>query len=56
MDKQLLEELKSYVKNNKVTCKKALELADKYKVKPSVIGKKLNELKIKIQGCQLGCF
>jgi hypothetical protein len=56
MDKQLLEELKSQVKNNKIPCKKALELANKYDVKPAVLGKKLNELKIKVKGCQLGCF
>ncbi len=56
MENKILDELKSHVKNNKIACKEALELAKKYDLKPAVIGKKLNELKIKIKGCQLGCF
>ncbi|MDY6933940.1 MAG: hypothetical protein SVZ03_06920 [Spirochaetota bacterium] len=43
-------------KNGKMTCKEAFEIAEKMNIKPIVVGKTLDELKIKITGCQLGCF
>ena len=55
MDK-IVEEIKNHSRDGKITCKEALDIAGKYGEKPIVIGKKLNELKIKIKGCQLGCF
>lgn len=55
MDK-LIEEIKKHAKNGKIPCKVALKLSEEYGKKSSDIGKKLNELKIKVVGCQLGCF
>ncbi len=55
MDK-ITDIIKSEAKDNKIACKKALAIAEKNNVSPAEVGKKLNELKIKIVGCQLGCF
>jgi hypothetical protein len=42
--------------NGTITCSKALEIASRLDLNPAVVGKTLNEMKIKIKGCQLGCF
>ena len=42
--------------NHKISCKEALELADKTGVSKRTIGQILNDLKIKVFSCQLGCF
>ncbi len=44
------------VKDGKISCKKALEFAEKEKISTSALGEALNELKIKVVSCQLGCF
>lgn len=48
--------LKSKAKNNRVSCRTAFELASELGVTPLEVGEALNRLKIKIVGCQLGCF
>ena len=55
MDK-LEETIKNQAKDGKITCKEALEIAKEMGVNPIAVGKILNELNIKIRGCQLGCF
>jgi hypothetical protein len=42
--------------DNKMSCKTALEIADNAGVSRRKIGDLINELKIKIHSCQLGCF
>ena len=42
--------------DNKMSCKTALEIADNTGVSRRKIGDLINELKIKIHSCQLGCF
>jgi len=42
--------------DNRMSCKTALEIADNAAVSRRKIGDLLNELKIKIHSCQLGCF
>ncbi len=54
LKKELLEI--SEKNNGKISCKQAWELADKYDFTKREMGKALNELKIKIVNCQLGCF
>ncbi len=39
-----------------INCTTALAIAEKLNVKPIEVGKICNELNIKIQNCQLGCF
>jgi len=44
------------VKDGRISCKRALELAEKLGVSPSEVGRYLDEREVKIKGCQLGCF
>ena len=39
-----------------ITCSKAMLIAKLLGVKPIIIGKKFNKEKVKLTGCQLGCF
>ncbi len=41
---------------NKMPCPKAFRLAEEHSVSLKEIGECCNENKIKIAGCQLGCF
>jgi hypothetical protein len=52
----LEREIKRTVKDGKITCKEALELAERLGINPAIVGNVLNKMKIKIKGCQLGCF
>lgn len=53
----MLEELiVKYTINNKITCKYAFKIAAKTKMHISEVAKKLNDLSIKIQDCDLGQF
>jgi hypothetical protein len=57
MDKKnLIEKINTHTKNNRISCKQALKIAEEEQVPPKVIGEMLNELKIKVVTCQLGCF
>jgi len=57
MDKQAVtEKVKANAKEGKITCKQALGIAREEGIPPAELGALLNELKIKIRGCQLGCF
>ncbi len=56
-DRELLKEkLKRLTRDGKIPCAVALKTANEANVAPKVIGDLCNELKIKIAGCQLGCF
>ncbi len=48
--------LKEHSSEGRISCQDALEIALRLNVSPAVVGKTCNELKIKIKGCQLGCF
>ena len=53
---KLKEKLEKLAVNGKIACPVALKAANEADVSPRVIGELCNEMKIKIQGCQLGCF
>ncbi len=53
---QIAERIKSATKDGKISCPKALGIAREMDVSPKEIGDLLNEMKIKIDSCQLGCF
>ncbi|MBN1355533.1 hypothetical protein JXA40_04585 [bacterium] len=53
---ELTEALHPLVNDKKIACAQALNLASEFKVSPRQVGDLLNELKIKVYGCQLGCF
>lgn len=54
------EELKAKIKaaapEGKISCAAAMRLAEELVISRRDMGKLLNELKIKIKQCQLGCF
>ncbi len=51
-----IEKIKTQAKDGKISCKEAQDLADDEGVSYQDMGDLLNELKIKIRTCQLGCF
>jgi hypothetical protein len=57
MDKEnIMKEIHPFVKDGKISCKKALDLAEKNNISPKALGNLLNDTKIKVASCQLGCF
>ena len=57
MDKTgLTEKVKVLSKDGKISCKQALKLAEEEGISSRDLGNLLNELKVKVMGCQLGCF
>ncbi|HME43727.1 MAG TPA: hypothetical protein VKF36_11615 [Syntrophorhabdales bacterium] len=57
MDKAgLTEKVKALSKDGKISCKQALKLAEEEGISSRDLGNMLNELKVKVMGCQLGCF
>jgi hypothetical protein len=57
MDKpKLTEKVKALSKGGKISCKQALKLAEEEGITSRSLGKLLNELKVKVASCQLGCF
>ena len=53
---QIMARLKEVAKDGRITCSAARQVAEEMKVSPQVIGPLCNELKLKIKGCELGCF
>jgi hypothetical protein len=60
MDKAQKEAIQEAVKAaahcKKLSCPQAREIAEKFDVAYTVVGKTCNEMEIKIKGCSLGCF
>jgi len=57
MDKQaLIEKIKIHTKDGKISCKQAQEIAEEEGIPYKDMGSMLNELKVKVASCQLGCF
>ncbi|MCX8021798.1 MAG: hypothetical protein N2745_03405 [Syntrophorhabdaceae bacterium] len=57
MERERLEEkIKKHAKEGKIACKQALKIAEEEGIPSRELGELLNEMKIKITGCQLGCF
>ena len=53
---KIKEKIMAQAKNGKIACKQAMRIAEEEKIPSKELGKMLNEMKIKIAGCQLGCF
>lgn len=53
---KITEKLKELAPEGKLSCTKARKLAEEMDVTPGEIGEICDELKIKIFGCELGCF
>jgi hypothetical protein len=57
MDKQaIIEKVKNHTRDGKIACKQAQKIAEEEGIPYKDLGSLLNELKIKIANCQLGCF
>lgn len=53
---ELIESIRKEAIDGKMTCAKAWSLAERFDCPKLEMGKILNELKIKLIKCQLGCF
>jgi len=57
MDRKKLEEvIKEKAKDGKIPCAVCFKIADDLEIPKKDLTKVLNEMKIKISQCQLGCF
>jgi hypothetical protein len=57
MDRKRLEEIiKEKAKDGKLPCALCFKIADDFGISRGEMGEILNEIKIKISQCQLGCF
>jgi hypothetical protein len=55
-DMELKELIMKSQKDQRISCKTACDIADKSGASRRKIGELLDELKVKIHSCQLGCF
>jgi hypothetical protein len=53
---EIIAKLKEAAKDGKIPCAMAFKIAKECSVSTKEIGNLLNQLKIKISSCQLGCF
>jgi hypothetical protein len=57
MDRKRLEEaIKKKAKDERLPCAVCFKIAEDFGISKREMGKILNEMKIKISQCQLGCF
>jgi hypothetical protein len=57
MDRKKLEEaITKEIRNGKIPCPVCFKLAEEFDISRKEFGKILNEMKIKVSQCQLGCF
>jgi hypothetical protein len=53
---EIIVKLKEAARDGKIPCAMAFKIAKECSVSTKEIGNLLNQLKIKITSCQLGCF
>jgi hypothetical protein len=53
---EIMAKLKEAAREGKIPCAMAFKIAKECNVSTKEIGNLLNQLKIKITSCQLGCF
>ncbi len=53
---EIIARLKEAAKDGKIPCAMAFKIAKECSVSTKEVGNLLNQLKIKITSCQLGCF
>ncbi len=52
----LIAKIKAAAPEGKISCPAAMRLAEELVISRKAMGQLLNEMKIKIMQCQLGCF
>ena len=55
-DHEIRELIQAQAKDGRVSCKAMLTLVEQTRTPAKQIGQLCNEMKIRITGCQLGCF
>ena len=55
-EEEIIAKLRESAKDGKIPCAVAFKVAKECNVSTKEIGNLLNQLKIKIANCQLGCF
>jgi hypothetical protein len=55
-DEELRNKIIKFAVDGRMKCAHALAIAKDFKIAPKRVGDMLNEMKIKIISCQLGCF
>ena len=53
---ELIVKIKAAAPEGKISCAAAMRLAEELVISRQQLGQLLNELRIKIKQCQLGCF
>jgi putative N-acetylmannosamine-6-phosphate epimerase len=53
---EVLEAVKKAAPEGRISCPVARKIAEEQGVSPLMVGTACNQLKIKIKGCELGCF
>jgi hypothetical protein len=53
---ELMRIIRENLEDGKLSCERAYKIAGEYNIRLWEIGKACDEGKIKIRGCQLGCF
>ena len=56
VSEKIIKQVRAASDESLISCKEALEIADNNGIPRDEMGKLLNRLKIKVRGCQLGCF
>ena len=54
--KKIQDVIKEKAKEGKLPCAVCFKIAEDFEISKKEIGKILNEMKIRISQCQLGCF
>lgn len=55
-EKAVRQKIEAAKENDRIACREALKIAQELDISSDEVGKVLNEMKIKIVHCQLGCF
>lgn len=56
VEEKILDAVREAAKDGRLSCTMARKLAEELNVPPARVGEACNQLKIKIQACELGCF
>jgi DNA-binding transcriptional MocR family regulator len=56
MEDKIKESIKQKALNNRLPCPVARKIAEELSVSFKDVGRAADELKVKITGCELGCF
>ena len=52
----IIEKIQKQAKDGKISCQQAMKVTSEENIPARELGVLLNELKIKVASCQLGCF